>query len=292
MLKKFMVGSLAAAMLFSGTAFAADVNVALNNEPISFTNQEPVIVNGRTLVPIRGVFEKAGYNVEWNPQTKTATLSNSENVVVITAGNADFTVNGKVITADVAAQIINGSMMIPLRAIGDGIGGSVEWNPETKTASVNVVPQYMTAYIEDMQKALQPILDIEQALYSDLGLYKNLLTEFALNTSNSGSIDNSLSSLDDLIGEVDIAKLVANMAAYRAAFNESRQALETVNAPEEAKELHAGIIDVLNACENIFDALDKYLNGNMSEEEVNAVVEDAENKLNNFIDSVDEFIYL
>lgn len=129
-MKKFL--ALAVATTLMSTSVLA-ANVEVNGVKL---DQEAVIVDGRTLVPVRGVFEKLGFTVEFEAETKTATLTRGSQVVVMTLGNTYFTVNDKEITPEVPQQIIDDSFMLPLRAVAEGIGVEVNWNQETKTASV------------------------------------------------------------------------------------------------------------------------------------------------------------
>ena len=49
------------AMIFSTSVYTAEqkLSVSLNGENVSFSNAQPIIVNGRTLIPLRGLFEKS-----------------------------------------------------------------------------------------------------------------------------------------------------------------------------------------------------------------------------------------
>lgn len=98
-----------------------------------------IIIDGRTMVPVRGVFEYMGYDVEWDGTTKTATLTNTkkETVITLTNGENTFTVNDKEITPDVPQQIVDGRFMLPLRAVGEAVNAKVGWNNEKKTATIN-----------------------------------------------------------------------------------------------------------------------------------------------------------
>jgi hypothetical protein len=122
-----------AIMALSTTAFAGEVNVVVNDNPI---DAQGTIVDGRTLVPVRGIFEELGYTVDFDAETKTATLSNGTKTVTMTSGATSFTVDGEEITPDVPQQIIDGRFMLPLRAVGESIGADVDWDGETKTASI------------------------------------------------------------------------------------------------------------------------------------------------------------
>ena len=132
-MKKFL-SVIAATLLITTTALASsEVNVTVNGIPVDMGG---VIVDGRTMVPVRGVFEKIGYNVSWNSDTKTATLTRGTNTVEMTNGNTYFTYNGTQITPDVPQQIIDGRFMLPLRAVGEALNAKVDWDNETKTAAI------------------------------------------------------------------------------------------------------------------------------------------------------------
>src|SRR4051812_13920081 len=98
------------------------VIVTLNEQPVQFNNAQPVQVNGRVLVPLRGIFEGIGASVKWVPQTRTVLALFDENEVQLQIGSKAATVNQQVVNLDVPAQIINGSTMVPLRFVGESMG--------------------------------------------------------------------------------------------------------------------------------------------------------------------------
>ena len=55
----------------------------------------------------------------------------------MTYGNEYFTVNDENITRDVPQTIIDGRFMLQLRAVGEALNYSVDWDAETKTASIS-----------------------------------------------------------------------------------------------------------------------------------------------------------
>ncbi len=134
-MKKFVSLSLAVMMMVT-SVYGADISVNLDNENIEFESQQPVIVEGRTLIPLRGVFEKLGYEITWDTQSKTAVFVKDGTEVRVAVNADSFTVNGEEILLDVPAQIINGSMMLPLRAVGEATGLDVSWDGESKTVSL------------------------------------------------------------------------------------------------------------------------------------------------------------
>lgn len=103
--------------------------VLYNGLRISFHayGQGPTIVNNRTLVPLRSIFETMGATVEWDETSQTATASRGNTKVSITIGSNKLIVNGKETALDVNAQIINGRTMVPIRAISEAFKAKIEW---------------------------------------------------------------------------------------------------------------------------------------------------------------------
>lgn len=133
---KKLLSVMVVSLLMATTAFAAGgVNVTVNGIPV---DMEGVIVEGRTMVPVRGIFEQIGYTVDWDAETKTATLTKGSTTVEMTNGNTYFTLNDTQITPDVPQQIIDGRFMLPLRAVSEALNAQVDWDAETKTASITV----------------------------------------------------------------------------------------------------------------------------------------------------------
>lgn len=85
----------------------------------------PVIVNDRTLVPIRIVTETLGGDVEWNDSTKTVTLNIDGKTITMTIG-VELEGYG------VAPEIINDRTYVPIRFVAEELGAVVNWNEETQ----------------------------------------------------------------------------------------------------------------------------------------------------------------
>ncbi len=135
-MKKFLALFLAASIMTTNVC-AAEITVTLDGDEVIFQSTEPVIENGRTLIPLRGVFEQLGYEISWDGNTKTAVFQNEGNTIEITANSDTFIMNGEAVALDVPVSIIGGSMMLPLRAVGEAAGLVVNWDPDTKTVSLS-----------------------------------------------------------------------------------------------------------------------------------------------------------
>ncbi|MDR7857378.1 stalk domain-containing protein [Tissierella sp.] len=117
-----------------------EIIVNVNGKKVEFT-QNPIIKEGRVLVPLRPIFEALGMAVEWNKETKGIVALKDDIIIKLEIGSSNAVVekeNNKVIktTLDVAPQIINNSTLVPVRFIGEATGADVTWNKATRTVTV------------------------------------------------------------------------------------------------------------------------------------------------------------
>ena len=130
---KKLLSFLLALMLLASTAGAVDLYVDMN---LIETDTPPTIVDGRTLVPVRAIFEAIGATVTWDGATSTATGVRGDTTVVIQINNTTAYVNGEARVLDVPAQLINERTMVPARFISEAMGCDVTWDGNTSTAAV------------------------------------------------------------------------------------------------------------------------------------------------------------
>ena len=96
----------------------------------------PQILNSRTVVPFRTIFEELGYTLSWEDLTKKLTAIKDGVTMELWINKATATINGKEIALTVAPQIIGGRTFVPLRFISENSGAYIEWNDEEKSALV------------------------------------------------------------------------------------------------------------------------------------------------------------
>lgn len=115
------------------------IHVYYNGKRISFHSyaQNPEILEGRTLVPLRSIFEAMGADVEWDGATSTAIAKRGNVEVKITIGANEIHKNGKAIPVDVPAQLMNSRTMVPARVIAEAFGADVQWNGNGRTVLIS-----------------------------------------------------------------------------------------------------------------------------------------------------------
>ncbi len=99
------------------------------NGKLMETDVPPVLINNRTMVPLRFIGEVLGVNFDWNQKTRTVTCKQGgkEISLIIDQPIAGF---------DTPAIIIDGRTMVPLRYISETFGAQVTWVDSTKSVMV------------------------------------------------------------------------------------------------------------------------------------------------------------
>jgi tripartite motif-containing protein 71 len=101
----------------------------------------PVIVEGRTLVPIRAVIESLGGTVVWDAGSRTVAISLDGTELKLVIGKSSALVNDKSMPIDstnakVVPQILNSRTMIPLRFVAESLGADVQWQGSNQTITI------------------------------------------------------------------------------------------------------------------------------------------------------------
>ncbi len=141
--KYFAIGLMATILTVSSgceteAAATDDIKLVVDGKDITHLT-EPVIENGRTLVPIRFVTEEIGGEVSWDNATRTVKAWKGDKSLRMVIGSRAVEIgNGQeAVVSDVAPRIIDSRTFVPLRLISNGLGIEVEWDNSTRTVIVN-----------------------------------------------------------------------------------------------------------------------------------------------------------
>ncbi len=138
-MKKIIFALLIIVPLLIVTAAYADFGIRLyiNGNEIQ-SDVPPMIINDRTMVPARVVFENLNAAVDWNSDTRQVTVkSDGGTNIVLTIGEKQATVGGKTVTMDVAPMILSDRTMLPIRFVSENLGYDVDWNPTSKSVYIS-----------------------------------------------------------------------------------------------------------------------------------------------------------
>lgn len=122
------------ALLSTSVCYAAskEVRVYLNGLNVYFPDTKPYINSvGRTMVPMRAVFEKMGAKVDWIDKEKAAVYRLGDKEVKIRIGEKRALVNGRYVDIDSAAELKGARTLVPLRFISETLGAVVKWDEKS-----------------------------------------------------------------------------------------------------------------------------------------------------------------
>lgn len=111
------------------------ITINVNNKPISF-DQEPILQEGRTLVPVRAISDALGAKTSWNAKAKKVTVEKAGIICTMHLGDKKYVVNGESKIMDVAAQTIGGRILVPARVIAEIFGADVQWDAENRNITI------------------------------------------------------------------------------------------------------------------------------------------------------------
>lgn len=117
------------------------ITVLLDGEEVVFSDQSPVLVDDRTLVPMRAIFEAMGAVVFWDKYDDSVVAVKDTDMVELTIGKTEAKKNAQGVTLDVPAQLINDRTMVPLRFVSEALGAQVDWIESTSTVDIKTAEQ-------------------------------------------------------------------------------------------------------------------------------------------------------
>lgn len=150
---------LAGTLLWAGPAWGA--GIYYDGQAVA-VDVAPMVVEGRTLVPLKMLEQMGDVVVDWQEERQTAVVltgtpeavtalavpAGSSRAYQLTGSLAEFDAIGvstdnidwervQVISLDVPAQIVEGRMMVPLRMISEALGYQVMWDSVTDTVLID-----------------------------------------------------------------------------------------------------------------------------------------------------------
>ncbi len=110
--------------------------VYLNGSPLAL-KAAPLQQNGRTLVPMRDIFEALGATVDYNALNQSINAQKGTTVVRLALNSRNAAVNNVPVMLDTEARTYYGSTFVPLRFVSEALGANVSFNNATRIVSIN-----------------------------------------------------------------------------------------------------------------------------------------------------------
>lgn len=159
----------------------ASIDILIDGEKLVL-DADPTIINGRTLVPLRGVFEQLSATVDWNQVTRQAIIKNNHIEVLISPDVNAALLNGRLHPLDANARIINDRMMIPIRFVAEALGHQVDWDPINRDVLITIKTDTDTPSDSDLpvvgnRSSLTELLTYNKTLHNYVGHRFNMFDD-------------------------------------------------------------------------------------------------------------------
>jgi trimeric autotransporter adhesin len=118
------------------------VKMAVNKKSLTVNgkgmtiDQAPIIIQERTMVPVRLLVEAMGGQVDWRDEDRRVTVRKGDHLIDMWIDNKTLIVDGNRIDYDVAPMIVNDRTMLPLRLIAESLGWKVGWEDSSMSITL------------------------------------------------------------------------------------------------------------------------------------------------------------
>lgn len=119
-------------------AYAAkEVKIEIDGKEMVPKDMPAVIIDGRTMLPMRQIAQELGCEVNWNEAAQQIYVMRGSDIIVFTVNSKAGYENGKEFTMDVPATIVNDRTMLPVRALADALHLNIKWDDPNRTVIIN-----------------------------------------------------------------------------------------------------------------------------------------------------------
>ncbi|MCR4962953.1 MAG: copper amine oxidase N-terminal domain-containing protein [Firmicutes bacterium] len=157
--------------VFSSAALADNQEIAiqLDGQNIQVGEVAPIIVDGRTFVPFRALFEAMGAEVDFDDATRTVLAERDGLNISFVIGEKAVTIaegeNKTTVQIDAATFIREGRTLIPVRFAAQALGASVGWDAAKRTVLIIDTDKLAAKYAENF--TLMNLILADNAKYYD-----------------------------------------------------------------------------------------------------------------------------
>ena len=150
---------LSCSFLTAQPAQAQDIIVTIDDEQLQ-TDQAPIIQNGRTLVPLRSIFEALGAEVSWYQSSGSIYCYRNDASLSLTVNDHYAYINGSQVYIDQPPIIVNNRTLVPVRVVSEALGATVVWDNTDRTVTITSNDSYTGVMRIDYENLLPDNLTI------------------------------------------------------------------------------------------------------------------------------------
>jgi hypothetical protein len=211
-IKSIICTALSASMLIAAVPFSsaftaaeeADSSVKLViNDNLIGGDQQPVIINNLTYLPLRIMFNSIQANFTWDGENKSITATKGNNTLKMWVNKQEYLLNDTEKTMASVPVILNGSTYVPVRLVTDSFGIGISWDGQTRTVKItdNSITQLpadipvITSETTTVTESTTETTTLDPNMSSIPGVSKKLFNKM-ISEVNQSANSYSLGSLD------------------------------------------------------------------------------------------------
>ncbi|MEJ3718755.1 stalk domain-containing protein [Paenibacillus polymyxa] len=284
-MKLFGVALLSTLVLTSAFANLAgaqsgDIKVIINGVTQQYT-QSPIVSQNTTLVPLRGIFESLGAQVEWDSKAKKVTASKNNDTLTLNIGSKLAYKNSNPVQLDAATQIQKGQVLVPLRFVSQSLGAKVNWDQTTRTVTISNLANGSPTDTNSLSSKsfAAPVTKVTyDTYYNDSLTYKDAVKLAIADSTSIKTVETSIDQAGKIMKEasknIDFVPAEAGVEAQDKAFKGYAQTNLNYEAAKKNLEMTKEGIEY-----NVKDLYNKLLQKQNAVKLAALNIEDAERKL-------------
>lgn len=150
-MKKIYISFLLSFFILISTSLAVDVRVNFGtiNMP-----EDPIIVNDRTLLPLRVIAEIFQCDVKWDPKG-IITINNGADEIILSINSNKLIVNNEVKKIDSPPILKNSTTMVPIKFLEDYIDAEIEWYADSSIVNIVIEDAEIIARAEQVSRSYE-----------------------------------------------------------------------------------------------------------------------------------------
>lgn len=173
-------------------AAAGQSKIILDGQEVILPSDVQVtVINKHVMVPIRVVAENLKFGVDWDQKSHSVTIQQNSKIISLHVDQREAMIAETPILLDVAPQILNKSVVVPLRFVSEQMGLAVSWDNKDKivylTSNTN-----NSAQTEDITPHLENSEQVSLTHINEINFLNNQLV-----VSMNGIVTPIISNLKD-----------------------------------------------------------------------------------------------
>ena len=185
--------SISAVYADEGVTECPEIIIVIDGQMSSYTDT-PLIVNDRTMLPLREVLVNLGVenddeHIIWNNEERSVTIVADSKTIILQIGKLTATVNGEEVTLDVAPMIYSkiSRTYIPARFVAETLDKKVVWQNETRAVLIAEEENFkeITDILTKSNKTMEEAKKYKMSLNYDLSATRlNETRSFNINVTS------------------------------------------------------------------------------------------------------------